>query len=123
MLGFLLFMIAVVFIIPLTMLIYGYIWKKRPPAKINSTHGYRTRRSMFNKRTWDFAHKLCSKVWIRFGWWTTVFTAIVVVPLLESCANVNRIGVFGGIAVLLQMIPFVATLPIIERALKREFGI
>ena len=66
------FMLCMALLIPATMLFFGYRWQKKPPHKINSAYGYRTRRSMSSKNAWDFAHKYCGRTWVKFGWFTAV---------------------------------------------------
>ncbi|MGX7108662.1 SdpI family protein [Facklamia miroungae] len=41
--------------------------KRKLPNKINSLYGYRTKMSMKNKETWQFAHQHSGNVWIKFG--------------------------------------------------------
>ncbi|MAZ73399.1 MAG: SdpI/YhfL protein family [Flavobacteriaceae bacterium] len=39
------------------MVVLLYLFKKNPPKKINWLYGYRTRRSMANKKVWHAANK------------------------------------------------------------------
>ena len=55
--GFWIYMFFMVLTIPAIMIIFGRIFMKKAPEKINWVFGYRTRRSMMNKDTWAFAHK------------------------------------------------------------------
>lgn len=52
----------IVLLIPGTMVLFGYVWKKHPPKTINGIYGYRTRRSMQNWATWEFAHQYCARL-------------------------------------------------------------
>lgn len=121
--AFLVFMIVVLAIIPATMLLCGSVWKKHPPADINNSYGYRTRRSMRNKETWDFAHRICAREWIRLGWLTVILTAVIFVPIILCCREVMAAGVFGGVFLLFQILLLLAVIPITECALKRKFGV
>ncbi len=60
-------MIYVIFIIPLLMLITGFLMFKHPPKKVNLFVGYRTRKSMKDQSAWKKANKYCGKVWIILG--------------------------------------------------------
>ena len=43
-------MIYIIFLIPIMMIIIGYFMYKHPPKKINHIVGYRTSKSMKNKK-------------------------------------------------------------------------
>lgn len=60
-------MIFTLFIIPLVILISGFLMYKYPPKKINYFIGYRTRKSMKNDKNWKILNKHCGKVWIKLG--------------------------------------------------------
>ena len=54
-------------LIPALMLLFGWLFLRRPPRRINSIYGYRTARSMQNQETWEFAHRVGGRVWLRTG--------------------------------------------------------
>lgn len=89
------FMLIMDLLIPLTMIGYGKLFLTKPPKNINASFGYRTTMSMKNRDTWEFAHKLCGKLWYRCG---LVLIPLSVVPLLfvinkgiKSTSNVGLI--------------------------------
>ena len=45
------------FLIPLVMVICGMSYTKRAPKRISKLAGFRTKMSMKNRDTWEFAHK------------------------------------------------------------------
>lgn len=55
--GFWIYSLAMVLLIPLIMIVLGFIYGKYPPKKINHISGYRTTMSMKNQDTWDFANR------------------------------------------------------------------
>jgi len=59
--GFRIFMLIVVLLIPLTMLFFGWLLFRRTPKEINYVYGYRTKRSMMNEETWRFANQYFGK--------------------------------------------------------------
>lgn len=65
--GFRIFMLIVVLLIPLTMLFFGWLLFKRTPKEINYVFGYRTKRSMRDEETWKFANQYFGKVWYLCG--------------------------------------------------------
>ena len=59
--GFRIFMLIVVLLIPFTMLFFGWLLFRRTPKEINYIFGYRTKRSMRNEETWKFAINILGK--------------------------------------------------------------
>lgn len=57
--GFWIYMLLVVSVIPLLMFGFGAYFRKNAPKEINPYFGYRTKRSMRNQETWQYAHKHC----------------------------------------------------------------
>ena len=61
--GFWIFMLIMVLLIPLTMIFFGWLLFRKTPKEINYVYGYRTKRSMMNEGTWRFANQYCGKAW------------------------------------------------------------
>lgn len=59
-------LISVAFI-PLLLIVIGKIFEKYPSKEPNIAIGFRTKLSMMNKETWDYAQRLFPKVWISLG--------------------------------------------------------
>ena len=117
---------------PLTMVLFGFLWKTRPPRDINSLYGYRTAMSSKNQQTWFFAHACISRLWRRLGLATLVLS--IFVYGLGSLAlagwrwsqlgveeNLDRTGFLILGIVTVQMIVLVGSIFPVERALKRRF--
>ena len=67
---FWIFMLSADLLIPVTMVLFGHIYEKKPPQKPKSKFaysGYRTKMSMINIETWEYAHRFFGKLWFRFG--------------------------------------------------------
>ena len=77
--GFWLFMLLFVLMIPLTMIYFGRRFFKSPPKSINATFGYRSTMSMKNQETWKLAHTVCGRYWYCCGW---LLLPLSVVPIL-----------------------------------------
>ncbi len=56
MIGFWIFMLIMLLLIPFSMFGLGMYFCKNIPKEINCIFGYRTSRSMKNQDTWKFAH-------------------------------------------------------------------
>ena len=121
MLGFKIFMLCMVLLIPAVMIGFGYYWKKHPPKRINLGYGYRTTRSIKSRQTWDFAHEVCARIWRIAGWWTLALSVIVFFHLWIEISDIGTLGTRCLVLVLLQIIPMILPLPITEYRLKREF--
>ena len=106
-------------ICPLIMLIFGAIYNRAAPKKINRFSGYRTARSMKNIDTWTFAHKYIARLWLAWG---AILIVPSVIPMLfvigkseEIISIVALIVCFIGLSVMM------ATLIPTEIALKKNF--
>ena len=60
-------MIYTIFIIPITIILIGYLLFKYPPKNINYLIGYRSVKSMKNDKNWKFANQYCGKLLIKTG--------------------------------------------------------
>ncbi len=107
-------MIIFAIFIPAIMILIGGIWKSNPPKDINSLYGYRTRMSMLNKDTWDFAHRLISKIWLVVGFLMFIFTIIAYILIEDKAEAVIIISLVQILIMLLTIIP-------VEIELKKKF--
>ena len=123
MIGFYVFMLICVLLLPVAMLFLGYRWQQKPPSSINAVFGYRTRRSMSSKQAWDYAHRYCGRMWVRCGWFSAVFTVLSMILLGTVTLDAAVVGIVGGIITCLELLPAAVSLAATERALKRVFGI
>lgn len=113
------FMLAMALLIPVTMLVFGWLFVKSAPKQINAVFGYRTVRSMKNRDTWDFAHHYCGRVWLCCGF--LLLPASLLVMLLVLGKTKDTIGAAGALLVLAQLIPLAGSIVPTERALKKNF--
>lgn len=114
------FFVVITALIPLTVVLLGLMWRKKPPAKINMLYGYRTNRSMQNKETWDFAHRYIAKIWPLFG--IILLLLSLPWPILFRDSGEAALGTIVLIVVVVQLaagliFPIVLT----EAALKKNF--
>lgn len=117
--GFWIFMLIMVLLIPITMITFGRMFLKKAPENINYTFGYRTKRSMINMETWKFAHSYIGKLWYICG--------LIVLPLSAAGMafvfgkGIDTVGAVGGVIVFVQIIPLLGTIIPTEKALKNKF--
>ena len=117
--GFWIFMTLMTMLLPLVMLLLGLYFTRKSPKEINYLFGYRTTRSMKNKDTWEFAHKKIGKLWLAVGAIILPVSAVIMVLVLGQSKDV--IGNTGSVIVLLQLVPLIATIFPVEKALKENF--
>lgn len=117
--AFWVFMLIMGLLIPLTMVGFGKLFLTRAPKNINMVFGYRTVMSMKNRDTWEFAHKMIGKLWLRCG---LAMLPLSVIPFLfvigKDASAVGRVGI---IVIAIQMLPMLGTLFPVEAVLKKNF--
>lgn len=117
--GFWIYMLIMVLLIPIIMLGVGKYFIKKAPKEINYIFGYRTSMSMKNKETWEFAHNYCGKLWFKYG--LVLLPLTVILMLFAIGKNEDVIGTLGGIICVVQLIPLFVSIVFTERALKKSF--
>lgn len=118
-LGYWLFMLAVILLMPLTMIIFGRHFMYNPPKDINGSYGYRTSMSMKSRETWDFAHRYFGKLWFILGLILLPLSAAAMLFLLGK-----SVGTIGNASIVIMAVQLVFVIfPIFptEAALKRNF--
>lgn len=117
--GFWIFMFIVDLLIPLLMLVFGWVLLKKPPKQINGIYGYRTARSMKNMDTWNFAHTYCGKLWSKIG--GLMFPISMILMLFLKDKDSDTIGLWGGILIAIQTLVLIIAIFPVEHALKKNF--
>ena len=80
-------MFIVTLLIPAVLL----TWYLHPKFKtINNASGYRTKRSMKNQDTWDFAQKYCSKISLYM--FSSSLPLAIAIKLIVSSKSIDRVG-------------------------------
>ena len=113
------FMLISDLLIPMIMIIGGWMMWRHTPKNINGFVGYRTPRSMKYRDTWDFAHIYCGRLWWKIGWMMLVPSVIVNIPFYGSTDD--TIGGAGVILVTIQTAILIVSIFPTEKALKNNF--
>ena len=117
--AFWMFVLAFELLLPLVMVGFGKEFIKNPPTEINPGYGYRTTRSMKSQAAWDFAQRHMGEVWHKTG---RVLLIPSVVPLLFVLGrDVGTVGTMGMIVCGVQLVVMLGSIPVTERALKKNF--
>ena len=117
--GFWMFLLIMVLLLPLTLLLFGYLFYYKTPKNMNGRYGYHSKMSCKNWQTWQFAHECCGKLWMLAG--TAMLPVSVGCMIMVLDADVDTAGVWSCVLVALQCIFFVAAVPVTEWALRKNF--
>lgn len=113
-------MMVAFFLVPLVMIICGMSYtKKGGPKRINKAQGYRTKMSMKNRETWDFAHKYLGDLWFKLG--TPLLAVTSVMSLIVFRQSDEKILFWGTVIVFIHLIIMVIPIYFTEKALKANF--
>ena len=117
--GYWIFMLAMGLLFPAIMILFGAVFTKTAPKKINYIFGYRTDMSMKNRETWEFAHKYFGKLWFRLG---LLLIPITVIPMLFVIGNSeNVVATVGLIVSFVNTVTLIVPIFFTEKALNRTF--
>lgn len=114
------FMLACNLIAPAAMIGIGRRYKAKPPCEINDWSGYRTKRSMKNQDTWDFAQAYMGKVWRKAGWIVLPLT-VLGQALTLLCPTVESMCMWSLAPTAVEVAALIVTIFPVERALKQTF--
>lgn len=107
-------------LLPGLMLIFGMVFVRNAPKTINYAYGYRTRRSMLNQDTWEFAQAYFGQLWKRLGVILLPLSILFSLPMLWM-EDHDKQGILTTVLEVIQLIVLIGSIFPVERALKREF--
>lgn len=112
----------VIIVIPVAVSLGGVILINCAESDVNSTVGYRTKRSMESKETWAFANRTCGILWLTGGIISVVLS--VTVPLMLYILKDDSAGLFAGVIILaLQIVALILSIVKTEKKLSDNFDI
>jgi hypothetical protein len=101
------------------MVICGMSYTKRGPKKITRLQGYRSKMSMKNRETWDFAHKNLGDLWFKLG--APLLAVTSVVSLLVFRESTKQITTWCCVIFVIQLVIMILPVVYTEKALKENF--
>ncbi|MGN0747029.1 MAG: SdpI family protein [Aristaeellaceae bacterium] len=113
------FLLCCDLLIPLMMIVAGWLLRKHPPARISGLVGYRTARSMASMESWRFAQEDCGRRWWRTGWAMLPLSAAVQLPM--AGLSMDAASILSLILMTVQTLVMAVVTLRTERALKRTF--
>ena len=112
-------MLTMGLLFPAIMILFGKVFMRSAPKKINYIYGYRTDMSMKNRDTWEFAHKHIGKLWFRLG---LLLIPITVIPMLLVIGNSeNVVATVGLIVSFVNTVTLIVPVFSTEKALNKTF--
>ena len=100
---------------PVAILAVGIVWKVSPPAFQSKGLAYRTSLSSASEDAWNFAHRHCSKLWIRIGLILLIVSILLLVVFPENRKD-YFLWLIGG-----QMVLFCISAFLVDTLLKTFF--
>ncbi len=117
--AFWIYMVCMDLLIPVSMILIGKRFQKKPPKYKNALTGYRTKRSMLSEATWEFAHIHLGKTWEKCGIIACLVTIVLMLPVFGK--STDTVGIAGGILSGVQCVLMIATIIPTEIALRKTF--
>ncbi|MDL2300188.1 SdpI family protein [Clostridiaceae bacterium OttesenSCG-928-D20] len=117
--GFWIYMLVIDMLIPATMLFFGRRFYKAAPREINSLYGYRTKRSMRNRETWEFSHKYCGRLWQTIG--AIMLPLSLIGMLFVVGKGLDYVALVSSLICLVQLVVLIGSIIPCEAALKKAF--
>lgn len=106
-------------LVPLIMILAGWLMYRHPPEDINSVVGYRTSRSMKNLDTWRFAQHTCGKLWWKLGILVFLITLAVSLCFMQASEKAWTIRAFAIEGA--QLVVMIGSIFQVEKALQAAF--
>jgi ACR3 family arsenite efflux pump ArsB len=106
-------------VIPVPLGLFALAWRKNPPADIG-IYGYRTKLSMRSKESWDYAHKLCAKLFPRYN--LILLIASEIVLFIGYAISKDHVMIIAICLLVIQTVLVFLMCIQIDRALKEKFG-
>ena len=113
------FNLIMTMLIPLIMVVCGWLFMHGIPKDRNSLFGYRTAMSVKNDDTWRFAHEYCGRLWLIIG--LVLFAVTTVFMVLSMNMDPERVTFISGILMMIYVVPLLATVAATESAMKKTF--
>ena len=113
-------MLILVAFIPLLLIVIGKIFEKYPSREPNIAIGFRTKLSMMNKETWDYAQRLFPKAWISLG--RTMLPLSLIILFLLFSEDKDYTGNLVLILMIVQVVLMLGSILYVNLKLKAAFN-
>ena len=106
-------------IVPILMIVFGYIFGKEFPKKDKSMLAYKSKRAVLSDATWSFAHKNLGNIWFISG--SIFFTLSILIMIMTKSDDMTTTIITGVIIIVSEAIVMLLEIGIIELLLKKKF--
>ena len=107
------------FLVPVIVLLTGYITKINPAKQINGIRGYRTKRSKSSQEMWDKAQLLMSKYLLIIGA-VELVVSLITMLVTSSVEDQNTVAMITSILAVIDALGIVAVIILVESELKKS---
>lgn len=105
-------------LIPSMMVFFGVIFMYKPPKRINTIYGYRTKRSMKDDKSWTYAHRFLGRLWAMWG--SIIFFCSIIILINIYRKSVETISWIGFAIIMGQTIIMLIPILMTENELKSK---
>lgn len=103
------------FVLPIGLIIYGFLYKHVAYKKIGIILGYKTAAAKMSQDTWEYANKRVGDMWMKYGVYYTIFVGLFLL-ISKSAREKLSIVVFAvGLFIILY------TFSLVDKELKEKF--
>lgn len=108
-----------IYIIPFMYLFVYLLFQYKPPKKINRIYGYRTKASMTNQLTWDYAQEYFSRVFAKIA----IALLVLNIPFIISTLFLSLTAriIIGCVLIGMQTLSLFIPIVFVEKKLKTFF--
>lgn len=105
-------------LVPVTLVLTGFLFMKYPIKSMNIACGYRTKRSMSSQKAWDYANGRMGRVYLVAGFILIAVTVILNIIFSQK----PEIGLYisGGLSVLCCFSPLFVIEPALKKLIQEE---
>ena len=112
-------MLILSLIVPILMVVFGYIFGKEIPTMGESKLAYKSKRANLSKMTWSFAHKNMGNAWFITG--AIFLPTSIAIMLLFRDSDIRPVLIAGISVTASETIVMLIEMGIIELLLKYRF--
>ena len=109
-------MMYTVFLIPILIVVVGFLLFKFPPSKPNWFSGYRTNKSMKDEKAWKEAYNYCGNLFLIVGLFELVLSIVL---LVLNYLSISFSDTILSIVVIVQLIPMLITVVLVEKKISK----
>lgn len=88
-------------ILPIGLIIYGYLYKYKTYKKLSKFFGYKITRAQLSQEAWEYANKRAGNIWINLGGLYTIFAGLYLLIFPSARENLSVVLFAIGLIIIL----------------------